>query len=257
MKQLIVFEKPDIDGIIRLKDKDYNYLAAVRRVKEGQHIKICMEGNIFSTALILKINSEKKYIDIKVLEPEFTDTNIDRPCIILMQWVLKGQHMDLVVRQTSEAGVKAIFPVLGEFSIIKTENTNQTERRTRIIREARQQSGSLTETEIFPAAKLDETLDNVLQYTQDINAVFLMLTEKVEKRFKSIFDHLKEKPKTVIMAVGAEGGISPKEEEFLKNNNFKPVHFNTNVLRAETAAIYSIASVQTLLTEGSKWQLNV
>ena len=59
------------------------------------------------------------------------------------------------------------------------------------------------------------------------------------------------------MAVGAEGGISPKEEEFLKNNNFKPVHFNTNVLRAETAAIYSIASVQTLLTEGSKWQSNV
>ena len=37
--------------------------------------------------------------------------------------------------------------------------------------------------------------------------------------------------------------------EFLKEHKFEEVHFNTNVLRAETAAIYSIAAAQVIMEE--------
>ena len=40
-----------------------------------------------------------------------------------------------------------------------------------------------------------------------------------------------------------------KEIEFLKEHKFEEVHFNTNALRAETAAIYSIAAAQVIMEE--------
>ena len=54
----------------------------------------------------------------------------------------------------------------------------------------------------------------------------------------------------IAIAVGSEGGISPKEVEFLiQKGLFHPVHFAVNILRCETAALYGIAAVQTFVNE--------
>ncbi|UTC78225.1 16S rRNA (uracil(1498)-N(3))-methyltransferase [Treponema sp. OMZ 799] len=250
MKQLIVSAEPDKD-LIRLDKKDYNYLVSVRRIKEGQVLKISLNGIRPAFAEILKINIEKKYIELKLLKEE--DALASAPftsCveIILMQWLIKGNHMDIAVRQASEAGCALIVPVLGEFSLIKKENINQTERRERLIREARQQSGSLVNTKILPAQELKTALDEVLDYTANKETAFIMLSEKKTDSL-SFFDCLSENTEVIVLAVGCEGGISPKEAEFLKEHKFKDVHFNTNVLRAETAAIYSIAAAQVVMEE--------
>nr|WP_245608842.1 RsmE family RNA methyltransferase [Treponema putidum] len=165
-----------------------------------------------------------------------------------MQWLIKGNHMDIAVRQAAEAGCSLIVPVLGEFSVIKKENINQTERRERIIREARQQSGSIVNTKILPAQELKAALDSVLEYTLNRKTAFIMLSEKKVGSF-SFFDCLSAETEAVVLAIGCEGGISPKEIEFLKEHKFEEVHFNTNVLRAETAAIYSIAAAQVIMEE--------
>lgn len=254
MKQFIVSAQPGGNGIIRLADKDYNYLVVVRRVRAGQTININIEGGRPAHAEVIKIDTEKRYMELRVLtEP---DKSLSAwPCIILMQWVIKGQHMDLAVRLAAETGVTAVFPVLGEFSVVKTENKNQTERRKRIVRQARQQSGSLTGTEIAAAQKPEAVLENIAEYTEGKKTVFLMLTEKDEAA-DGLFYCLAERPDAVVLAVGAEGGISVAERELLKKHGFCPVHLHTNILRAETAAVYSIAAVQTLLMEGEKWRLN-
>lgn len=248
MKQLIVSAENDKE-FIRLDKKNYNYLVSVRRVKEGQILKVSLNGVKPASAEILKINTEKKYIELKLLNEEDTDTALKNGAeIILMQWLIKGNHMDIAVRQASEAGCSLIVPVLGEFSLIKKENINQTERRERIIREARQQSGSLVNTKILPAQELKSALDAVLDHTANKETAFIMLSEK-KTDFLSLFDRLSAKTEAIVLAIGCEGGISPKEIEFLKEHKFEEVHFNTNVLRAETAAIYSIAAAQVIMEE--------
>lgn len=250
MKQLIVSAKPDRD-VIRLDKKDYNYLVSVRRIKEGQVLKISLNGIKPAAAEVLNINTEKKYIELKLLKEEIVlDTGPCKPGaeIILMQWLIKGNHMDIAVRQASEAGCALIVPVLGEFSLMKKENINQTERRERIIREARQQSGSLVNTKILPAQELKTALDEVLDYTANKETAFIMLSEK-KANFLSFFDCLSANTEVIVLAIGCEGGISPKEIDFLKEHKFEEVHFNTNVLRAETAAIYSIAAAQVVMEE--------
>lgn len=250
MKQLIVSAGPDKD-IIRLDKKDYNYLVSVRRVKEGQVLKVSLNGVMPASAEVFKINTEKKYIELKLFKEEVAlDAEPYKPRaeIILMQWLIKGNHMDIAVRQAAEAGCSLIVPVLGEFSVVKKENINQTERRERIIREARQQSGSVVNTKILPAQELKAALDSVLDYTLNRKTAFIMLSEKKVGSF-SFFDCLSAETEAIVLAIGCEGGIGSKEIEFLKEHKFEEVHFNTNVLRAETAAIYSIAAAQVIMEE--------
>ena len=53
----------------------------------------------------------------------------------------------------------------------------------------------------------------------------------------------------VAVAIGPEGGFSEEEADMLKGIGFAVIRLKTNILRAETAAIYALATVQTLLTE--------
>ena len=224
MKQLIVSAEPDKD-IIRLDKKDYNYLVSVRRIKEGQVLKISLNGIKPASAEVFKINTEKKYIELKLLKEEFAfDAEPYKPRaeIILMQWLIKGNHMDIAVRQAAEAGCSLIVPVLGEFSVVKKENINQTERRERIIREARQQSGSVVNTKILPAQELKAALDSVLDYTANRKTAFIMLSEKKVGSF-SFFDCLSAETEAIVLAIGCEGGIGSKEIEFLKEHNLEPI----------------------------------
>lgn len=247
MKQLIVSKQPNKEGIVRLTEKDYTYLVSVRRIKAGQTLQVSLNDAGTMQAEVFNINTAKRYVELKLLCSSAGKTVTPQYSFIVMQWLIKGQHMDLAVRQCTEAGAAVIFPVLGEFSVVREENKNQTERRCRIVREARQQSGSPVDTQLFEAAPLNCVLNSLTEYTGGKKTAKLMFTE-VDKAEPSIFECLKAGAETVVLAIGCEGGISPTERELLLKNGFYEVHLKTNVLRAETAAIYALAAAQTILT---------
>ena len=58
-----------------------------------------------------------------------------------------------------------------------------------------------------------------------------------------------KKIRKAAVAVGCEGGISAGEVQVLQKGGFVPVHFATNILRCETAALYGIAAVQSMILE--------
>ena len=176
--------------------------------------------------------------------------------LILLQWVLKGSKTDTIIRQATEAGVRAVLPVIGEFSIAKKQNPAQLERFRRIIKEARQQSGSPVDTIVMKPAPLAEALNTLKTLVPPTTAVFAQCSEAAEA---SVGFHqlLAGKPSHIVLAIGAEGGISPAEAALLRETSFQTVHFKTNVLRAETAALYAIAAAQTTINEADQWQLPV
>ena len=176
--------------------------------------------------------------------------------LILLQWVLKGSKTDTIIRQPTEAGIRAVLPVIGEFSVAKKQNPAQLERFRRIIKEARQQSGSPVDTAVTEPAPLAAVLNTLKALIPDAGTVFAMCSENSEA---SIGFHqlLAAKPSRIVLAIGAEGGISPAEAAVLRGAAFQTVHFKTNVLRAETAALYAIAAAQTIINEADQWQLPV
>ena len=134
--------------------------------------------------------------------------------------------------------------------------SSKKERIEKIIKEARQQSGSPVQTKILPPFSLIQACEfwqnEISSLKDDEKSLALVLSERKEKE-NSIGNILKRTAsdfssiKKVALAVGSEGGISPAEVDILEKGHFEPIHFDVNILRCETAALYGIAAVQSAI----------
>lgn len=180
----------------------------------------------------------------------------------LFQFLPKPQKIDLIVRQATECGVSRIVPVKGEYS---PPSQGRTERWRRIIREARQQSGSPTATDIPEPMSAHEAAALWRDQSAAVSSAAFMLCEKADANgpscslFSRIADAVQKAGghlQRIALAVGCEGGISPDERILFEQSGFMPIHFKTNILRTETAALYGLAALQSAVTEYEKWKLN-
>ena len=257
MKQFIIEQEPDGNGMLTLSGKAFVYLVKVRRMREGDVLHAQLPQSGAADMVIDSINTVKKTLRVKRQSaPLGASGTVAAAELILLQWVLKGSKTDTIIRQATEAGVRAVLPVIGEFSVAKKQNPAQLERFRRIIKEARQQSGSPVDTVVMEPAPLAEALNTLKTLVPTATTVFAQCSEAAGA---SVGFHrlLAEKPSHIVLAIGAEGGISPAEAAVLREAAFQTVHFKTNVLRAETAALYAIAAAQTTINEADQWQLPV
>ncbi len=256
MRQLILQNEPDSSGNIIINDTLYRYLVKVLRLSVGNTFPVVLPKSGTVQVQIESINTAKKELVLKKtanissdsLSPIGTE-------IILLQWVLKGSKIDTVIRQATEAGVSCIMPVFGDFSVVKSETDARHERYKRVIREARQQSGSSVTTEIKPAAPLSTVLQAVESLVPHEQTAFCMFNEKMVNEAQSLHKVLTPVPSHIVLAIGAEGGISADEYQQMHTAGFQHVHFDTNILRADTAALYAIAAAQTIINEADIWEL--
>ena len=65
---------------------------------------------------------------------------------------------------------------------------------------------------------------------------------------------LSKSVKIVTLVVGPEGGLSNEELDLLRSKRFVPVTVGYTVLRTETAALYAVAAVQTVIHERMEWE---
>ena len=183
----------------------------------------------------------------------------------LFQFVAKPAKMEMIIRQAVECGVQMIVPVVGTFcqsgSVISAKeaarNNAKGGRWERIITEAREQSGSAVETNVHECVSVAEACEVWKAHVAEgeSHAMAVVLYEQTAGT-KLIHEAASAAASitTAAIAVGAEGGIAPEEIDYLQKNGFTPVHFATNILRCETAALYGIAALQTALVENCVWQ---
>ncbi len=162
--------------------------------------------------------------------------------------------MDQVVRQAAEAGAARIVPVAGEHCLYGGADAGRSARWARIVREARQQSGSPVGTVVEDPLSPGEAAALWQSRAGEKSAAFVLTEEPLATN--CLHGYLSTRPDIVALAVGPEGGMTGTEITLLSENGFRPLHLRTNVLRAETAALYGIAAVQTAVTEFDSWHGN-
>lgn len=270
MRQFVIDTEPDSKGLFYISGKDYRYIRQVLRLTSGDMIKVCANGIQYDTTLYT-IDESKKRITLQICDTADKEIpsvklNPDRPEFYLLQIIAKPQKMELIIRQAVECGVTAVLPVIGEYTQKGTEKSlmqksGANERISRIIREARQQSGSPVDTKVFEPLTIKEALKIISEKSEEVKAqnkssVCVSLYERNEESVtmhEAVSADKNRKTGFAVIAVGCEGGISPDEIKTLKEAGFKTVHFDANILRCETASLYGMASLQTTVMEGNKW----
>lgn len=272
MRQLILQKNQDKNGLVLLEGKDFHYLRQVLRVKVGDMVKLRLADGLPYDSTVCKIDDSSKKITLQIcaalrqaqgvgrsatftsLQSKLADNSFKIE-FSLFQFIPKPQKLELIVRQATECGVKNIIPVISEYAqkgSVEALSGKKIERLERIVREARQQSGSPIETKVLEPVTVGGAVDLWNKMKEDAggeekSAGFVLSERVADGQTEAPFDKLRDHG-TVAIFCGNEGGISPDELELLtKKALLQPVHFSVNILRCETAALYGIAAIQTAI----------
>ncbi|MDR2344402.1 MAG: 16S rRNA (uracil(1498)-N(3))-methyltransferase [Spirochaetaceae bacterium] len=262
MKQFILRQEPDKTGLVRLSGKDFHYLVRVRRVRQGATLNCRLPSGKTAVLRITGIGDGTLSAECAQIVEESQQNEI--PPIILFQSMAKGSKMDTIVRQAGETGVKEIVPFYSKHSTplprcragAPVSVDARTERWRRILIEARQQSGSSCPSSVRPPLGMDELFGYWEQIRTGREEVLALLVHETPLAKCGFHGYLKTVPDLVVLAVGPEGGFSPAEALKFVDAGFKPVTLGNTILRTETAALYSIAVVRTLIFERLIWTMN-
>ena len=258
MKQFVLSCAPDERGRIVLSGGDYRYLARVRRLAPGESFPALLPDGSKAGVRVCSVDGSRLVGEV-VRESGCSRSDAapdSLPPIVLFQALPKGEKMDLVVRQAAEGAVCEIVPFESEFSDVRIGGGragNKFARWERIVREARQQSGSATATVV----RMPTTADGLFRRWEEIKeerpGALGLLFHHLPLAKTSLHGYLGGNPDAVVLAVGPEGGFSNLEVDRFMSAGFRPFTIGKTILRTETAALYAQAAIRILLLERDSW----
>jgi len=273
MRQLVLPGDRGGEKRLTLDDKTSRYLLRVLRMGRGDVFPAIDEAGhsfrctIASTgpAVVVKLAAGAAPSDADVLSThQASPSGLQPPSVALhlalVQALPKGPKLDLIVRQAVEAGVEAIFPIQTRHCVAREPNerdrADKLERRRTIVREALQQSGSSTASKIYPTSTMADLDALLCAEGFPAGGSLRLIFHELPLASSSLHEYCAGEALPTVILVGPEGGFAPDETEAFLDMGFKPAHFEGTILRTETAALFAVAAVKTILMEKAAWTLS-
>ena len=218
------------DNKFELNNDDLYHITRVMRMKSKDKIEVVYNNEVY----ICNLNFNNNEVEISILEKleNNKNSNIEKVLIIPL---LKENKMDLILQKSTELGVNKIIPVMMERSIIKLDSDKEIkkiERWTKICKEASEQSKRI-DIPVITEVKTLKELENI-----DGTKIVCSTKEK-ENTIKKFLS--KNDIKKINIVIGPEGGISPKEEEYLNNIGFESISLGENIMRVVTVPMFILS----------------
>ena len=220
---------------VDLAENAANHVSRVLRMRVGEPLILFNgEGGAFQG----KVSAlSKKQVQVE-LETEL-EGDAQSPLVIeLGQTLSRGERMDYAIQKATEMGVTSITPLFSERCEVKLNAERQEKQRRRmqqIAISACEQSGRNIVPVINPPAKLQDWLES---RETELNFV---LHHRTEKKLDGY-----DKPASVSLLIGPEGGLTAEEIARAETKSFKSLALGPRVLRTETAPVAAISLMQFL-----------
>lgn len=214
-----------------------HHLKSVLRAKPGETVVI-VDAETAYEAVVTDLQKNSVDFRVEAKLPTITD---NLPHVTLAVALIKEQRWDLLLQKATELGVRSIQPLLTERSVIRLDEkdfSKKLERWQSILRSAAEQSEGL----FIPLVETPLSVQDYLKKSSD--DLRLMLQERGDVR-KPMRDVLNAHPtkRSITLAIGPEGGWTVEELDFFEQSGFIGVSLGQRILRAETAAMASMAAV--------------
>lgn len=220
---------------IALPDASANHLARVLRLREGDGCVLFNGDGRDYDARIAAISKRGVLADVVGAR----DVDNESPLrVSLLQGIARGEKMDLILQKATELGVASVIPVMAERTEVKLD-AERTEKRMAhwrsVIASACEQSGRAR----LPSLAVPTALGDAAKAV-DHGATKLTLDPTGDVSLATV----KIDAAAVVVAIGPEGGWSPRDRDTLSAAGFIGLRLGPRVLRTETAGLAAIAALQ-------------
>jgi len=223
---------------LSLPEEAANHLVRVMRLREGDGCVLFNgDGHDYRATLVVvgKRDAQGR------IDAALAAANDSPLHITLLQGIARGEKMDLILQKATELGVNAIVPVNAERTEVKLDAARAEKRLAHwnsVVVSACGQSGR---ARVPSVAAPQSLLDAARQVPAE--ALKLTLDPLGEHRLST----LQPAPGGVVIAIGPEGGWSPRDRQALAEAGFQGLQLGPRILRTETAGLAAIAAVQARL----------
>jgi 16S rRNA (uracil1498-N3)-methyltransferase len=219
---------------VLLDEGQAHYLLHVMRARAGGRVSLFNGRNGEWLASIAEVTKRSCTLECE----KQTRAQSGTPDIWLCFAPIKKTPADYVVQKATELGVQALQPVFTRRTIVT--RINEERMRANAI-EAAEQSERLTVPDIREAIPLGKLLK-----TWSLERRILFCDEGGDA--KPIAEAARDiKENAFAILTGPEGGFDPVERDLIRSNAFvTPVTLGPRILRADTAALASLAVLQAL-----------
>jgi 16S rRNA (uracil1498-N3)-methyltransferase len=231
-----------------LEGRDFHYIARVLRLQEGDQLA-AMDGreNHYRMRLV-RVGGRDCTVELAPESP--AEPVQDGVRVTLLQCLPKGRKIDLIVRQATEAGVWRIVTLVSDHCVVRAgDDDARTARLSRIAREAVQQSGAAR----VPLIEGPRELASVARAGEGWGTALFFHERRLDAAPLHLL--LAGASQDVTVLIGPEGGLSDPEVAILRGAGFMPAWLGSTVLRVETAAVYALGAVTTIIQEKDAWRV--
>ena len=244
MPRFFVRQNRISDGNISIIGEDAHHIARSLRMAVGESLTVCdMQGNEYHCEI--SCFNEDKEVIAKVVSQKHSE-NEPKAFITLFQALPKGDKLDTVIQKAVECGVSRIVPFQSERCVVKIKNEveqKKKERRQRISEEAAKQCGR----SVIPEISDSISFKDAVKQAADNDLVLFCYegdgTVPLGQILKKCYAGDTQKPQSIAVFIGSEGGFSLNEVSFAKENGAVLTGLGKRILRTETASGFVLACV--------------
>jgi len=224
----------EVKDTVALSPEAHRHVVSVLRLREGDRIILFNGlGNEFY-ATITRLEKKISYAHIDTLQENTTQSPLN---IELGISLIKNDKFDFAIQKAVELGVSSITPLAAERSTIKLDPKRETKRLLHwrgIIQSACEQSGRAYLPELNPV----NSIDGWLRSSDTPGIVFEPESDQTLSTLE--IEH------SIRIIIGPEGGFTDSELTTIEQCDFYKVKLGPRILRAETAVITALSSLQLL-----------
>jgi len=227
MPRFSVNDEDISSGFAEISGADYRHLVHVRRVKPGETVYLAGKSGSYYCGIVSEIGSGS--VRVRITESfAISGTGLD---ISLYLCLIKGGNFEYAIQKSVEVGVNRIIPVISERTVPdpdkKTEKKR--ERWNRIAEGACKQCMRGGPVPVGLPLGFAEAVES------DTSDVKIAGHPGAPLQVRD-FLHGVERPRTVSILIGPEGGFSESELITAGRYGWNMLNFGFTHLRAETAA---------------------
>lgn len=219
---------------VTLTGDDARHLSRVLRASPGDVVELCSETGLCQTAEITSVGKESVTCRLGSLLPD-GEAGIH---VTLAFALLKGEKTDFVLQKATELGVSAFIPFSSTRCVARIDKKagDKLDRWGKIVRSAAGQSRRNRIPNISPPLDWPQLL---LQF-QNYQRIAFFWEGEGDKPLAPVLKGILP-GENILLVTGSEGGFSREEAEEAMASGANAVTLGPRILRAETAAVVSVA----------------
>jgi len=221
---------------LTLPEAAANHLTRVLRLRQGDACVLFNGDGHDYPARLASVGKREATVDILGCEAVDNESPLH---LTLVQGIARGEKMDLILQKATELGVAALVPVLAERTEVKLDAERAARRMAHwasVITSACEQCGRARVPTLAAARPLATALPLLTPASLKLS---------LDPDGSTGVAGLQIAPaRQVVVAIGPEGGWSPRDRQALAGSGFSGLRLGPRILRTETAGLAAIAALQ-------------